>query len=75
MTSPGLTLQGASIEDAGVLTGEARDQQARWDAWRVKGAQADARTKRQATWLAMVLLGVGLLWAAIELMRTTALAP
>lgn len=70
-----MTLRSASIEDAGVLTGEARDQQARWDAWRAKGARADARTQRQATWLAVVLLGVGLLWAAIELMGTTVLAP
>ena len=70
-----MTLRSASIEDAGVLTGEARDQQARWDAWRAKGARADARTHRQATWLAVVLLGVGLLWAAIELWGTTVLGP
>jgi len=68
-----MTLHCASIEDAGLLTGEARDQQAQWDAWRARGARADARTQRQATWLAVLLL-VGPVWAAIELMRP-ALAP
>ena len=69
-----MTLHSVPIEDAGRLTGEARDQQARWDAWRAKGARADARTQRQATWLAVALLGVCLLWVTIEVMRTTTLA-
>jgi hypothetical protein len=68
-----MTLHSASIDNGGVLTSEARDQQAQWNAWRAKGARADARTERQATWLALVVLGVAVLMVAIELMRSTGL--
>jgi hypothetical protein len=57
-----------------IVTSEAYDQQARWDAWRAKGARAVARTQRQATWLALALFGMALLWVAIELMRSPGLA-
>ena len=71
-----MSLHRASIEDGGVWTSDARDQQTRGNARRAKGACADAGTQQlQAMWLSVLLLGMGLLWAAIELMRTTALTP
>jgi hypothetical protein len=70
-----MTLHTRSGHDALVTSSEERDREQRWAAWRAKGALADERTNRRAQLLAAALLGASGLWLALELVRTSPLAP